>query len=74
MKYIPPSWLMDFQEITICPYCMQQREEHGEGCCGESSAHFETAYLINGEIVLKEELEKIYTYAVMKYVIMGTNQ
>jgi hypothetical protein len=54
--------------ITLCPYCMSEVEVNSyQGCCGESSAHFEDAYVVevNGEeevylvsevTVVKEEI------------------
>lgn len=28
-------------QVTICPYCMEEKDEHDPyGCCGESNAHF----------------------------------
>lgn len=43
----------------VCPYCMIEVSFDDQGCCGESSAHFETAYLIEGELYLKQEVEVI---------------
>jgi hypothetical protein len=42
-------------EITICPYCGD--EKHGQsGCCGESSCHFEQAYVLkDGDCVSEHE-------------------
>lgn len=48
------------KEITVCPYCMNEvSERYYGGCCGESSAHFETAYVIEGhdEYYLASEVE-----------------
>lgn len=33
------------KEITVCPYCMDEVREGQFGCCGESSGHFERAYV-----------------------------
>lgn len=46
-------------ELLVCPYCMTEVSIDGLGCCGESSAHFETAYLIEDELYLKQEVEII---------------
>lgn len=44
-------------EFTACPYCMCQVSSESIGHCGESSAHYETAYeLTNGEVYLASEL------------------
>jgi hypothetical protein len=34
----------NYDTVTICPYCGSQAR--GGGCCGESSAHFETHYCV----------------------------
>ncbi len=44
-------------EIEVCPYCMNPPPRGRSGCCGESSAHFETAYDIKGELYLESEIE-----------------
>jgi len=44
--------------ITVCPYCMD--ESHNKtGCCGESSAHFETAVVSQSEAYLENEIEVV---------------
>jgi hypothetical protein len=54
-----PDSTKDYDAVTVCPYCMNERDRDSYmGCCGESSAHFETAYIINDELVLESELEK----------------
>jgi hypothetical protein len=35
---------------------MEEREEHGVGCCGESSAHFETAVVYEDMAYLENEI------------------
>ena len=45
-------------EITVCPYCMYPTSEmyRFKGCCGESSSHFEKAYILeNGDCILESE-------------------
>ena len=44
-------------EVLTCPYCMSAVSFQQMGCCGESSAHFETAYIVSGieEYILKSE-------------------
>lgn len=37
-----------YDKVTICPYCGCQPSSEALGCCGESSAHFETAYVDEG--------------------------
>jgi hypothetical protein len=48
--------------ITVCPYCMRELREPWQGCCGESSAHQETAYVtqddqcyLDSEITIEED-------------------
>jgi hypothetical protein len=43
-------------KILVCPYCESERSQDDTGCCGESSAHYETAYVFQGEIYLYYEL------------------
>ena len=45
--------------ITVCPYCMDEVSQNGTGCCGESSAHFETAVVYQGEAYLENEIEVV---------------
>lgn len=45
--------------VTVCPYCMTKVSADSLGCCGESSAHFEDAYIIEDEYYLKHEIEVI---------------
>ncbi len=54
---IKKSELMELDTVTVCPYCMN--EASGIGCCGESSCHFEKAYIIDDEYVLGSELTVI---------------
>lgn len=46
-------------ELLVCPYCMTEMGSRDYGHCGESSTHFETAYLIEDELYLKQEFEVI---------------
>lgn len=57
MKQVKISDIED--ELLVCPYCMTEVSIDDLGCCGESSAHFETAYLIEDELYLKREIEVI---------------
>lgn len=43
-------------EVTICPYCGSEQYS-ALGCCGESSDHFETAYVYQGETYTADEIE-----------------
>lgn len=43
--------------ITVCPYCMEEARNK-TSCCGESSCHFETAYVVDGEAILESELKE----------------
>jgi len=45
------------EEITICPYCGDGPKGNDLGCCGESSAHFETVLSHNGETYQFDEVE-----------------
>ena len=56
MKQVPVDQV---ETITVCPYCVSERDEFGVGCCGESSAHFETAYVYQDEIYLADEIELV---------------
>lgn len=48
------------EEITVCPYCMETRSQESLGCCGESSCHFERAYVTKDlECYLESEVEII---------------
>lgn len=40
---------------TVCPYCMNPAT--GLGCCGESSAHFERAYVTKSDCYLESEVD-----------------
>jgi hypothetical protein len=53
MKQLQVSEIID--EVVVCPYCMN--EARGTSCCGESSAHFETAYVTQDETYLASEVE-----------------
>lgn len=44
------------EELYVCPYCMSDVRPDQLGCCGESSCHFETAYLVDGEALLESEV------------------
>lgn len=57
MKQVKISDIED--ELYVCPYCMTEVSSDDRGHCGESSAHFETAYLIEGELYLEHEIEVI---------------
>jgi hypothetical protein len=41
--------------VLVCPYCMNEVSDETLGHCGESSAHFEKAYLINDEVILERD-------------------
>lgn len=44
-------------EVLVCPYCMNGVSSDAIGHCGESSTHFEIAYILtNGEIYLESEI------------------
>lgn len=50
------------EEITVCPYCMEEPSigRLANGCCGED--HFDLAYVLkNGDCVLvsESEIEKV---------------
>jgi hypothetical protein len=46
------------EEIYVCPYCMNEVSMDDFGCCGESSNHFEDAYVMeDGECYLDSEVE-----------------
>jgi len=45
--------------LLVCPYCMDEVSGNETGCCSESSAHFEKAYVIQDETVLASEIELI---------------
>ena len=47
------------EEITVCPYCMDEKVEHGRGCCGESSCHFAKAYVTKDACYLEHEVEVV---------------
>ena len=55
MKQITKDMIED--KYTVCPYCMSQVSSEKLGCCGESSAHFEDAYEIEGEVYLSSEIK-----------------
>lgn len=44
-------------EGLFCPYCYDEKDFDDHGCCGESFAHFELGYVINGEVFLESEIE-----------------
>jgi hypothetical protein len=47
-------------ERTVCPYCMNDVNQEGIGCCGESRDHFERAYITkDGEAHLVSECEVV---------------
>ena len=43
-------------ELLVCPYCMNEVSHNETGCCGESSCHFETAYVTQDETYLVSEV------------------
>ena len=45
------------EEFLCCPYCMGEVRSEQFGCCGESSAHFQTAYVVDGESFLEDDIE-----------------
>lgn len=47
----------DMEEILVCPYCMDEKSVNDSGCCGESSAHFQPAYLIGDDCYLECDIE-----------------
>jgi hypothetical protein len=55
-------------EILVCPYCGTGVSEESLGCCGESSAHFETAYEYDGDIVLESEVTEIVKGPILSYI------
>ena len=44
------------EQVTICPYCGDLKENEF-GCCGESSAHYETVILHQDETYSPNEVE-----------------
>ena len=46
-------------EELVCPYCMSEVSQDDMGCCGESSCHFETAYIVGDNAYLHSEVELI---------------
>ena len=46
-------------ELLVCPYCMGEVTQDDTGCCGESSAHFDIAYVTQDETILASEVELI---------------
>ena len=54
LKVVKEEQITD--EVWVCPYCMNEVNEE-RGCCGESSAHFEKAYEVDGELYLTSELQ-----------------
>lgn len=50
----------EIKEVTVCPYCgTEQSQYESPGCCGESSAHFVTAFKYQDEIYFDYELEVV---------------
>lgn len=52
--------MREVESFFGCPYCGTSREEGDyRGCCGESSAHFETMYFFvdNGDEATKEQFD-----------------
>lgn len=44
-------------KILVCVYCMNKVSGEQRGCCGESSAHFEEAYVLaDNEYYLSSEV------------------
>ena len=56
MKPIKQIKILDI--IKVCPYCMTEVHERTQ-CCGESSAHFETAYVLEDEVLLRSDVDVI---------------
>jgi len=54
MKQLKLSEIED--TVLVCPYCMNEVYQDAIGCCGESSCHFETAYISQAEILLESEV------------------
>lgn len=57
MKRIKLNQSMIQNETLCCPYCMDEVSQDDTGCCGESSAHFETAYVTQDETYLESQIE-----------------
>lgn len=58
--------------VLVCPYCMNDAGSKS-GCCGESSGHFEKAFItkdddcyLASEVILKEDI-KTTKMAVIKH-------
>ena len=49
------------EEITVCPYCMNDWSDKKDmfGCCGEN--HPETAFITKNECYLESEVDIILT-------------
>ena len=49
------------EQEKICPYCMTQPTSMQEGCCGESSDHWQLAYGVKdrSDWILAEEVDEI---------------
>jgi hypothetical protein len=46
------------EKVLVCPYCGDvKRGRDSKGCCGESSCHYEDAYLIDDEIYNEQDVE-----------------
>lgn len=57
-------------EITVCPYCMNDAGSKS-GCCGESSAHFAEAYITKAqECYLISEVELISNDDITKLAVI----
>lgn len=59
----------DIEDIThACPYCGDEKRsfEPWQGCCGETSEHFEKAYIVTGHDgrILESECEIDMNYGV----------
>ena len=57
MRRIKLKRSMIQNEILVCPYCMDEKSQDDTGCCHETSAHFETAYVTQDEIYLASQIE-----------------
>lgn len=52
---IEQSFIIETKQV--CPYCMNDANDK-TGCCGESSAHFETAHVTRDlDVWLDSEIE-----------------
>lgn len=66
MKRLHESEILN--EYLACPYCYAQVDFDRLGCCGESSAHFESAYETEDEVYLACEVEVVKTPVSVEYI------